>query len=615
MILTARDISQQLAARAEAFVPWLLPNGKASSGNWCVANTGGDKGDSMKIQITGPNAGIWADFAGSDKGDLLNLIAAVKNVPLRDAIKIAKEYLGVHDPESIVPKKRYSAPKSLPRPKATAEVLEYLIQNRKLTQRTVDAYKITRTSAEGIGPQIVFHSMSPAGELMNLKYLAVQRDPDGKKITRQEAGCAPSLFGWQVVPRDSREVIIAEGEIDAMTWFEAGFPALSVPMGAGNHQWIDFEWENLEQFDSIYLAFDADKPGKEGGEQVAARLGTHRCLIVKLPDFKDANEAMQAGKPVEFFASAIARAQPISPVQIKTPAQFRDRVQAKFYPQGGVEPGFFPRLFRKELGMRQGEVTVWTGIAGHGKSVLLNQLTLGALMEGYRCAIASMEMRGEQTLQRLLVQSELNSCPLPHAIDAMIDWLCGKMWIYDLMGNVRTKSIIDLMEYSYARHGVAWYVIDSLMKCGVSSEDYEGQRSFLNELSSFAKERNVHVNLVAHSRKGKDEHDAPGKLDVKGSSDIVNQADNILVTWRNKEKEEKRRDNNLKDQDETTTADAIVWCNKQRESGVEFKRKLGYAPKYFRFYPMGEEHFENLSILTRINQEENPIPETEEMPL
>jgi twinkle protein len=197
----------------------------------------------------------------------------------------------------------------------------------------------------------------------------------------------------------------------------------------------------------------------------------------------------------------------------------------------------------------------------------------------------------------------------------MIDWLCGKMWIYDLMGNVRTKSILDLMEYSYARHGVSWYVIDSLMKCGVSSEDYEGQRSFLNELSSFAKERNVHINLVAHSRKGKDEYDAPGKLDVKGSSDIVNQADNILTTWRNKEKEEKRRDNNLKEEDDKNIADAIVWCNKQRESGVEFKRKLGYAPKFFRFHPLGEEHFENMSILTRIHQEQNPIPETEEMPL
>lgn len=606
MNLSAKDIASRLAGRAESFVPWLLPNGKRESGNWLVGGTNGESGKSMRVQIAGGKAGIWKDFASdNEKGDLLDLICAVKSITFREALRFAKDYLGVFEPESVVPKKAWGIPRKINRSKPSGEVLKYLTGERRLKEETLYAYHIVQ--ATNVSAEIVFPCYAPGkdGGLVNCKFLAVKRDEKGKKITRQEGGCAPALFGWQVIEDGAREVLISEGEVDAMTWYQEGFPALSVPMGSGNDQWIDYEWDNLEQFDSIYLCYDETKDGQEGAKRVAKRLGVHRCLMVRLKDHKDPNEALQQGKPRSYFSSAVASAKPLSPASIKSPGQFREKVHNRFYPKDNVEPGYFPPLFHKRLGLRPGELTLWTGIAGHGKSILLNQISIGAMLAGNKVAIGSMEMKGEQTLQKMICQSENTVLPLPHVIDAVLDWLCNKLWVYDLMGSVGAALVLELMQYSFARHGVNFYVIDSLMKCGINSEDYEAQRSFLNDLSSFAKETNSHVNLVAHARKGRDEGNAPGKLDVKGSSDIINQADNILVTWRNKEKEELRHDGVITETQEQGMPDAIVWCNKQRESGEEFKQRLGFKKGPSRFFRMGDDWVENLSIISQIKWESN----------
>jgi twinkle protein len=97
------------------------------------------------------------------------------------------------------------------------------------------------------------------------------------------------------------------------------------------------------------------------------------------------------------------------------------------------------------------------------------------------------------------------------------------------------------MEYARKRHGVDIFIIDSLFKCGLSSEDYGGQREFADKLTTFVNNTGAHVILVAHSRKvsSGNEFAVPTKADVAGSSDITNAAFNVLIVWRNKMKKRK----------------------------------------------------------------------------
>jgi len=604
MIVTAREISNQLSVQAEAYAKWLLPNGRKESAEWCVGSVNGEAGHSCKVRINGARAGVFMDFAGEEKGDLLTLTSLVRRVTLGEAIRVAKEWLGIHEPAYIPARKSFSKPRAVLAKTDSDLVISYLYQERGLDCFTQAAFNVSELSDPKLGAVIVFPAFSPDGELLNNKFIAIKRNDKGKKIVWSETGCAPCLFGWQALPRDTREVVLTEGQIDCMTWHQAGFPALSVPDGATNDAWIDFNWDSLQQFERIYLNYDDDDEGRKAIPKISARLGLARCFIVRLPGFKDANEALHGGFTNNQFAAAIAASRPLSPRQIKTPNELTSKVVEEFFPPDGVRPGFFPSIFRGKLGLRPGEVTVWTGISGHGKTILLNQVILEAILDGHLAAIASMEMPVHKILRWMLRQSDPLIEFTREQITEILEWMTGRLWIYDLLGNVQSKLVLELMEYSFARHGVTLFVIDSLMKCAIDSDDYNAQRMFLNDLCSFSMDTGAHVNLVAHARKGSNELDAPGKLDVRGSADIINQPANVLTVWRNKEKEVKSRNNGATDNREP---DTIVYCNKQRETGVEFAEKFLFNK--LRFTPLGSEAI-NLSVLDRLH----PHPEEQEFP-
>ncbi len=577
---TPKEIAAALARDPIRLCRRLLPHGKQVGAEWCVGSIDGEEGQSLKVRCSGEKAGVWADFSGNDKGDLLDLIAARERVSLGKAIIWAKEFLGIQTFTSVVKPKTYKALVRPPNVKAvkTGPVEEYMTVNRKLTPETIKAYRVAEH-----GREMAFPSFSQDGELLNIKYISIDRDPKGKKMVRQEAGCPPALFGWQAMPPGQREAIITEGQIDAMTWFQLGFPALSMPDGVGNLDgWIDYEWDNLQRFDTIYLNFDNDKAGQEAVAKVAERLGKSRCISVTLKQ-KDANDALVAGATNLDFARAAINGKHFTPNEIKQPQDFLDGVIDKFYPPNGEPVGFFPELLGKKIGFRPGEVTIWTGISSHGKSAMLSQVMLDAMDANQRVAIASMEMTGVQTLYRMTCQKSSKSIPTREEIVSINKWMSGRLWIFDILGNVETEKLDELMDYAFARFNVNHFVIDSLMKVSVGSEDYDAQRNFLNQLTGFALKTGAHIHLVAHARKGRDESMSPGKMDVAGSGNIINQADNILSVWRNKDKEANVREGKLSEEQEKDTPDTKVFCMKQRENGVEFEMPLLFNNTTYSF--------------------------------
>ena len=88
------------------------------------------------------------------------------------------------------------------------------------------------------------------------------------------------LFGWHTVPHNATELIITEGEFDAMAVYQAtGKAAVSLPNGCRS---LPMEvLVLLEKFDTIYLWMDSDGPGREGAEMFARKLGVERCLVVQ----------------------------------------------------------------------------------------------------------------------------------------------------------------------------------------------------------------------------------------------------------------------------------------------------------------------------------------------
>lgn len=585
-IVTPRELNQRLVADIESVVPMLLPSGKLSSGEWRVGSIAGEAGQSLGVRMTGTKAGVWSDFAAGGGGDLLDLWREVKCLTMAETLREVREYLGIREPRFEAPRKSYQRPEP---PKAATDedspAWRWLVDERKITPETLHRFGI-RTRG-----RTVLLPFERDGELVMLKQLGIDPDENGRKRTRPTcADQEPALFGWQAIEDSTRRVLITEGEIDAMSFHEYGFPALSVPYGGGGGEkqsWIANELPHLDRFDEILVAMDNDPVGEEAAAEIVSRLGRHRCRIVRLPR-KDANECLQAGIPVEAINRCIDRAEMLDPEELKPATAYTDELLEAFNPTRPVIGMRTPwRKVGERIVFRPGEVSVWTGWNGHGKSQATSYVMAGGIRQGERVCIASMEMRPVSTLKRMTRQITATGNPTEQYIRASQDWLAGKLWLFDLVGTAKVDRLLEVFAYARARYGVTQFVVDSLAKCGIDEDDYNGQKALTERLVDFAHEHNGHVHLVAHSRKGASEHTPPGKLDIKGTGAITDLADNVFTVWRNKVREEKIADAEkcgVSPDPETLEAPScVIYCSKQRNGDWEGKVATWFDPGSYQY--------------------------------
>lgn len=562
--MNAKELSQRMAAEAASIAQYLLPNGKKKSGEWAAGSTSGEEGQSLSVRLTGAKAGVWKDFATGESGDLLDLWAAVRSLSMAEAIREVKDYMGIRDAMPEREKKSFKRPQK-PKCQAPKAGVKEWLNGRGLTDETIAAFKVAE-QVRGDKTYAVFPYLRD-GELVNVKY----RNIAEKRDMRQEGGAEPCLFGWHLIDPKARTVAICEGEIDAMTLHQVGIPALSVNAGAGNHQWIENDWERLDRFSEILIFFDADDAGRAGAQELTRRIGLERCKLVTLPA-KDANEYLQSGADGEDFWHAVKSAKPLDPDEMRQACEFIDKVKSMFYPAHDAQRDPVLRL-DKDLDwfeFRPGELTVWTGYNGHGKSLMLSQVLLGLMQQGERVMVFSGEMTPERQLKRTVKQAAGMDRPTPAYIDAIGEWLRDKQWIFNVVGSAAIDRLLTVFLYANKRYGMRHFVIDSLMMTDVP-EDGPGsmtaQKDAVRKLCDFARRNGCHLHLVAHPRKGADESKGPGKLDVAGSSKITDGADNVFTVW------SARKDENDPDVD-PDKPDAAIELQKQRNGDVQHYRQL-----------------------------------------
>lgn len=590
-----RNISQRLNEQAEQVARHLLPGGRNAGREWEAGSVSGEPGRSLKVCISGTKVGVWSDFASDEGGDLLDLWRAVRGLSLGEALKEARSFLGISEPlERAGNKREYrkpQAPKDAKKAPQDGAVFRYLTEERKLSTESIEAYRIAAVEKVGPfegwkrqepwqGPWICFLSFRD-GVLLGVKYLHLQRR-DGKKQTLVEAGCEPTCFGWHVIDPDSREVTICEGELDALSLWMYGFPALSVPFGGGKgdkQQWVDSDWEYLARFETINLCLDNDKAGQAAVEELVNRLGVHRCRIVTLPR-KDANQCLQEGISREEITRCFQDAKHLEPDELKRADYFTAEVIDEFYPAGGQLPGFDMPWKKIPFRFLRGEVSIITGANGHGKSLMWNQILLSAVMQGEKVCIASLEMSPKKTLYRMIRQATASKNPRKEDIAECLRWLSKSVWLFNLVGTGKTDRLLQVFEYAYRRHGVRQFLIDSLMKCGIAEDDYKAQKELIERLCDFANSTGAHVHIVCHPRK-EDESEPTGKMAVKGTGAITDLAFNVFSVWRNKAKEFALKSGgsltrkSKADDDLETQPDAIIVCDKSRNvEGAEGKYGL-----------------------------------------
>lgn len=191
----------------------------------------------------------------------------------------------------------------------------------------------------------------------------------------------------------------------------------------------------------------------------------------------------------------------------------------------------------ERLMFRPGEVTLWPGINGHGKSGVVNFVMLNAIVDGGKACIASFEMKPEVTMRNLNRQAVGSFVPTVEAINGFHQWTDDRLWLYAHRGQVTPERMLAVTRYCRKELGIDHIVIDSLMKCGLAPDDYSGQKNFIDALCVLARDTGIHIHLVHHMRKGEREFDTPDKFSVKGAGEITDLVDNVVIVFRNKRKE------------------------------------------------------------------------------
>lgn len=228
--------------------------------------------------------------------------------------------------------------------------------------------------------------------------------------------------------------------------------------------------------------------------------------------------------------------------------------------------------------LRGGEVSIWAGVNGHGKSLVLGQVMLW-LPPDQKVLIASLEMPGEATIARMCQQTLTTGIPSERYIDDFMD-ATDNFYLYDVMGTVPAKRILPLVYYASKVMGINHIVLDSLVKFGIRLDDFTGQRDFMNELCAIAQEFGCHIHLVHHLKKGENETQEPDKWHIKGAGELTDMADNVFIQHRHKDKEKKIENGESVD---ALTPDASLYCVKQRHGEWEGKIALYFDKTSHQF--------------------------------
>lgn len=443
-----------------------------------------------------------------------------------------------------IPKTSYRRPKQKPLTQLSRKLVKWFSEVRHISEATLLKARI----GEGMEfmPQVgkeqntVQFNYWLDGELVNVKYRT------GNKLFKLEQGAELIPYNIDAIA-DTPECIITEGEIDCLSFIEAGRDdVISVPNGANSNlayldEFID-GW--LDDKEVIYIASDTDNKGIVLRDELIRRLGSERCRIVTYgEDCKDANELLvRYGK--EALLRCIDNAKEIPVEGVYSLPDYADSLDLLY--MRGLMPGYTigHEEFDKAISFETKRLCIVTGVPSSGKSEFIDEICVRLnLRHDFRVAYFSpenmpLEYHASKLIEKL-VGKKLRANTMTKAEYDSAKQYVGRNFFHILPPNGYTvENILDKAHYLVRKRGIRVLVIDPYNRL----ENQQGNRSetqyisdVLDKLTNFAQQYNVLVILMAHPRKIlKDTtvDGVPTLYDINGSANFFNKADFGIIVHR-----------------------------------------------------------------------------------
>lgn len=438
-------------------------------------------------------------------------------------------------------KKQYVLPKWENKTGLSDKVLEWF-QSRNISQDTLVSMNVTEQKewmpqANEERNAICFNYFRD-GKIVNIKYRDAQKN---FKLYKDAELVFYNLDGI----KGAEEILIVEGEIDALTMIQLGYKnTVSVPNGANkgnnNLQYLDNCYQYFENAKSVTIATDNDEPGERLAQELARRIGIEKCFRANMGVYKDVNEMYCKTGKVEF--------DDIKPFPIEGVFGVEDHWAGLLeILEHGFPKGWKPRGKLGELiSIHPGYTTILTGIPGHGKSEILDQMLVQLCLDyNLRGGYFTPENRPTE-VHLIKIIEKLIGKTVWKSERSLLDKAKGFMndrffWIYPNEG-YDLDSILEKVRQAVLRHGINWFVLDPWNKLEHKYTQSETKyiSESLDKIANFNHKNGTHAFIVAHPTKMKFNQDSgkyeiPGLYDISGSANFYNKADIGLTMYKDEQ--------------------------------------------------------------------------------
>ena len=469
-------------------------------------------------------------------------------------------------------KKVFRKPKEpAPEPTLDPRILEWF-GGRAISRQTVTDWGVFTSDRRWNGELkrwVAFPFRDLDRQLVNIKYRTIS-----DKMFSQEKDAQQTFYGINMVAEESKILIIVEGEMDALSLWEAGYRnVVSVPSGGiseksiGNldaasdkFMFLNYAADWLGKFDHFVLACDFDAVGKALMEETSRRLGRERCWRVSWPvgtdgEFlKDANDVL-VNKGVEGLKDAIEGAEPWPISDVHTVSDFANDVW-KLYRDEFDKPlsTGFPNL-DSHMKIRPGELSVVTGIPNSGKSEFMDALMLNMIRDHeWKFGICSFENAPRFHIAKLVEKVVgapfmAENAPVQRASETEVQQ--AMEYLQDRVRFIRADDpdsrppsidwIIDKAKAMVRQFGLRGLVIDPYNEIESTRDQHMSETEYvsylLGKIKRFAQTYDVHVWIIAHPRKINSIDGVipvPGLYDIAASAHWANKADLGWVVHRDR---------------------------------------------------------------------------------
>jgi twinkle protein len=504
-----------------------------------------EKTPSFKIPV---NGNFYKCFGCGESGDVFAFVMKHTNCGFNDAVEhVARIYnfeLEKDSKDYVRPVQRLE--------KIHPHFIKYF-EDRGISNNTLLRFKISQSFEWMPKAQketnVVCFNYFRNEELINIKFRGPGKD---FKLAKD----AELIFYNIDAIKDTDTAVIVEGEIDAMSLYEAGIynvvsvPNGTTPKGVMKLPYLDNCAEYFIDKKQIIIATDNDQVGQNLKDELARRFGIEKCSFIQYPsDCKDANDVL-IKHGADAVRSMIEKSIPF-PIKGIVEKETLETEIFDLYENGypeGVKIGI--ESLDKLISFMPGDLTTITGIPGSGKSEFTDWLMAKtSVNHGWKWAVCSFENSPPVFHATKLIE-KLSEKPFNKSstgiskfeLEMVTGYLSDNFFFINTMeADITIDGILAKTAELVLRKGIKgllidpWNYIEHKVPNGYTETQYISD--VLSKIRMAARKLGIHIFLIAHPTKlQKDKatgkYEVPTMYSISGSANFFNKTDNGLTIYR-----------------------------------------------------------------------------------